>query len=70
MGLCPRVFHVSFSCFPGSSLALEPRSRLGVGVLGPKVGRAGEQFEDNESGELMFVRVLVPAFLSCIGKRT
>jgi len=39
----PRVLHVSFSCFPGFSLVLDPRGRLGWKV---------EEFEDNEGAIL------------------
>jgi len=42
---CPRVLHVSSSCFPGFSLVLDPRGRLGG-----KVGSACEEFEDNGGG--------------------
>jgi len=47
VGFCPRVFRVSFSCFRGFSLVLEPRGRLGG-----KVGSACEELEDSEGGIL------------------
>ena len=50
MGPCPRVLHVSFSCFPGFCLVVDPSGRLGS--LGVKVGSVCEEFEDNEGGIL------------------
>ena len=47
MGSCPRVLQVSFSCFPGFSLVLDSKARLGG-----KVGSACEEFEDSEGGLL------------------
>jgi len=47
VGSCPRVLHVYFSCFPGFSLALDLRGRLGG-----KVVSASEEFEDSEDGVL------------------
>jgi len=47
VGSCPWVLHVSFSCFPGFSLVIDPRGRLG--------GLRGEfqsACEDNEGGIL------------------
>jgi len=49
-GYDPRVLHVSFSCFPGFSLVLDPGGRLGG--LGGKFGSACEEFEDSEGGVL------------------
>jgi len=43
VGSCPGVLHLSFSCFPGLSLALEPRGRLG--------GEAGSACEESEDSE-------------------
>ena len=48
VGSCPWVLHVFFSCFPGFSLVLDPRGRLG-GLEG-KVGSACEEFHDSEGG--------------------
>ena len=48
VGTYPRVLHGSFSCFPGFSLVLDPRSRLGG--LGRKVGCACEEFDICEGG--------------------
>ena len=42
MGSCPRVLHVSFSCFLRFSLVLDP------GGLRGKVERNCEEFENNE----------------------
>ena len=65
VGTYPRVLHGSFSCFPGFSLVLDPRSRLGG--LGRKVGCACEEFDICEGGILMFLRVLVSDHLGCPG---
>ena len=48
VGSCPRVLHISFSCFLRVILSIRPRDRLGS--LEGKVGSACEEFEDSESG--------------------
>jgi len=52
VGSCPRVLRVSFSCFPGYSLVLDTRGRLGG-----KVGSSSEEFENIKGGQ--FTRVVL-----------
>ena len=47
LGSCSQVLCVSFNCFSGFCLVLDPRGRLGG-----KAGSACEEIENNEGGIL------------------
>jgi len=56
---------LALGCVPGFSPVLDTRDRLGGNV-----GGACDEFEDSQGnvlGRLMFLRVVVPAYLGCPG---